>query len=101
MSEKTDNRCDARKAERASIFYTFQDSKQIYGARMLNTSRDGMCFQTGYAITPGREIFIFLNQPQPDIPPVGVHGARLAKVQWCDNIPECEAFFYRVGIKFV
>lgn len=100
MSDKIDNRCHARQAESASIFYTFQESKQIYGARLLNTSQDGMCFQTGYAITPGREIFIFLDQPQPDIPPAGVPGARLAKVQWCDNIPECGAFFYRVGIKF-
>ena len=101
MPEKADNRCQVRLAECASIFYTFIDSRQIYGARMLNCSRDGMCFQTGYAITPGKKIVVLQDQPQPDIPIEVVPGARLATVQWCDSIPEYKAFFYRVGIKFV
>lgn len=101
MAEKINNRDGTYMNHCASIYYSFRNSEQLFGARLLSTSQGGICFQTGYAIRPGREIFIFRDQPLTETPIDEISDARLARVQWCDNIPDCDAFFYRIGVKFV
>ena len=102
MQDSTESRRSPREKETAQVYFSFEDSDQCFGARVINTSRGGMCFQTGYAISPGKRILVCTGQAPPENPlSRAAPGVRPARVQWCSNVADFEAFFYRVGIQYV
>ena len=95
---------EKRKARRsrlaANMYYCFFDSDRFHGCTLINSSSGGVCFQTGYAIRPGAEIMVFLEDPvSAEISLQTVKGIR-AKVRWCQTLPETRAFFYNIGVAY-
>ena len=100
MEGKADKRNHARKGLCVDLYYAFSETSTCFGARSINTSKGGMCFQTGYAIAPGKKITLYYSPP-----PAVRHGNRraagqAAEVKWCRALPEYHAFFYQVGVAF-
>jgi hypothetical protein len=100
MEGKAEKRNHEREGFCVDLYYAFSGSSTCFGARSINTSKGGMCFQTGYAIAPGKKITLYYVHPA-----AARHGNRrttgqAAEVKWCRTLPEYHAFFYQVGVVF-
>lgn len=83
------------------MYYTFFNSDRFYGCTLLNSSSGGVCFQTGYAIRPGTEIMVFLEDSIPEERTQRCARGVRAKVRWCHTQPDASAFFYNIGVAYV
>ena len=89
-----------REEHELPVHYRQKGADQFMGGVMQNYTAEGICFETGYAIKPGTEIFIIIENT------IDNHSNRdncqlsYATVEWCRANPNCDAFFYNVGVKF-
>lgn len=82
------------------VHYRPKGEEKIICGIMRNYSETGICFDTGYPIRPGTEIFFIIENVfrNPDISYNG--EANYAEVEWCQAPANCDACFYKVGAKF-
>ena len=83
------------------ICYKFLNSDQLFGAVYVESCRGGICFQSGYAIEPGKLIYVFEGERPAAGPETTSPPGRLARVQWCENLPDLEAFFYHIAVVYL
>ena len=92
---------DSREEKGNPICYKFPRSDKLYGAVIVEACQGGVCFQSGYAIEPGKLIYVFKGHrplaEQAGTAPTG----RLARVRSCQNLPDVDAFFYHVGVAYI
>lgn len=100
MVRPTENREFERHRHDASLLYAFQNSDKYYSATMCDYGDDGMCFVAGYALEPGSEIFIKMENFPEDVGGHNIKECYNAVVQWCEPMPDTDAFFYKVGVKY-
>lgn len=101
MANCREKRQSQRSRLPADMYYTFFNSDRFYDCTPLNGSSGGVCFQTGYAIQPGTEIMVFLEDQTPnEMTQRRAKGIR-ARVRWCNTLPDASAFFYYIGAAYV
>jgi hypothetical protein len=80
---------------------TRNDQKKLFRVEMINFSRGGMCFESGYEVGSGARISIKkLASPFEQTPHEEDRGC-LAEVRWCKPVSGKDASFYRVGVEYV
>ena len=83
------------------VCYRFCSSDKVFGATLVELCSGGLCFLSGYAIDPGTQIYVLKGPaPAPGADKTAFKG-RLARVKWCQNLPDVDAFFYEIGVEFV
>ena len=100
MQKKYEKRKAARYRLYADISYSFFHSERPFGCKMLNQSRGGICFQTGYELQPGTQIMIYPEDFSSKGPAEKRTEGIRARVCWCANLPEFNAFFYKIGVAY-
>jgi hypothetical protein len=100
MQNVYEKRKAARCRLRADMCYSFFNSEHCIDCKMLNKSPGGICFQTGYEIRPGTRIMIYAGDVLPDEPGKMHDQGIRARVCWCSNLPEFDAFFYKIGVVY-
>lgn len=66
-------------------------------AQMKNISRQGMCFETSAAFTPGEKVRIILDRPLFKSKSKGYRSA-VTKVRWCKKLTDEEGYAYAYGL---
>jgi len=66
-------------------------------AQMKNISRQGMCFETSAAFTPGGKIRIILDRPLFKAKSKGYSSA-VTTVRWCKKLTDEEGYAYAYGL---
>ncbi len=80
---------------------THNDQEKFFRVEMINFSRGGMCFESGYEVGSGARIRIKkLASPAEQTRHEEDRGC-LAEVRWCKPVSGKDAFFYRVGVEYV
>ena len=97
---QSDKRKHRRIAHQAPVLYAFQDSDLFFSATMRNYCKNGMCFEAGYAMNPGVEIFVMIEDYSRNFEGHDLLNACHARVRWCKPLPDSDAFFYNIGIKY-
>ena len=97
---QSDKRKHQRIAHQTSVLYAFPGSDLLFSATMRNYSKNGMCFEAGYALNPGTEIFIMLEDYPADTEGHDLGNRYHARVRWCKSLQDYDAFFYNVGVKY-
>ncbi len=94
------NREFMRAEHELPVHYKHKGDEKFIGGIMRNYSEEGICFETGYPIRPGTEIFIIIENVirNPNI--LDNCEANYAEVEWCQATANCDACFYKVGVKF-
>jgi len=100
MLTQAENRESERRKHEASLLYAFHDSDKYYSATMCDYGDDGMCFVAGYSLEPGAEIFIRVENFPDEAEGHNIREWYNAVVQWCEPLPDSDAFFYKVGVKY-
>ncbi len=100
MRNQTDNRKHQRYTHNAPMVYAFQNSDLFFSATICNYCKTGMCFEAGYALTPGAKIFIMLENYSRDAKGHDISNQYRAEVKWCSPVSDSDAFFYNVGVKY-
>jgi hypothetical protein len=100
MMNPTENRESKRHKHNAPLLYAFQHADIYYSATMCDYGVDGMCFLAGYELKPGTEIFIMIEDYAHSAEGHDIHEYCNAIVQWCEPMPNTDAFFYKVGVKY-
>jgi hypothetical protein len=100
MVRQTENRESERHKHEAALLYAFNDSEKYYSATMCNYGEDGMCFVAGYSLEPGSKIFIRIENYPDEAAGRNIKEWYNAVVQWCEPMPNSDAFFYHVGVKY-
>ena len=100
MVMQTENRESERRKHDAALLYAFNDSENYYSATMCNYGDDGMCFVAGYSLEPGSEIFIRMENFPEEAVGHNIKEWYNAVVQWCEPMPDSDAFFYKVGVRY-
>ena len=85
-----------RKAEN-----THDDQKKFFRVQMINFSRGGMCFKSGYEVGSGARIRIIKLVSPVEQPRNEEDTGCLAEVKWCKPVSGKDPFFYRVGVEYV
>ena len=68
---------------------------------MINFSRGGMCFKSGYEVGSGTRIRIKKLASLAEKTRHQEDRGCLAEVRWCKPISGKDAFLYRVGVEYV
>lgn len=82
------------------IQYAFLSSDRFFSAKTINYSRGGLCFRSGYKITPYTHIYLTIEDSDR------VHDCkenaadRFAEVKWCLKVLKKTASSYRIGVQF-
>ncbi|UCF94298.1 MAG: PilZ domain-containing protein [Desulfobacterales bacterium] len=84
----------------APIVYAYHGSDKFFGARMCNFGKGGMCFDSNYAIKPGSDIYIMMENFSSDAIGSEIYDGYLAEVRWCRKITIEETVLYRVGVQY-
>lgn len=101
MTRPTEKRKNERSDRQAQVKYSYPDNENFLRVEMINFSRGGMCFESGYEVGTGARIRIKkLASPAEEGSPKENDGC-LAEVKWCKPISGKDAFFYRVGVEYV
>ena len=66
-------------------------------AQMKNISRQGMCFETSAAFTPGGKVRIMLDSPLFKSKSKGFRSA-VTTVRWCNKLTDEEGYAYAYGL---
>jgi len=101
-----DKRADERFVSKAPIAYSFFSTRfwHEYRSMTRNHSKDGMCFESCHALTPGTNLFIRLDK-LPDVhsgvnPNGRLRSSTLATVKWCRELPDEHRPTYCVGVRY-
>lgn len=83
------------------IMFSDYKSDHFSNARTLNSSMDGMYFESDYALQPGFDIFIKKtnNKPDIDLNPEAYEFCR-AKVIWCRRVTGEEVSKFGIGVQY-
>jgi hypothetical protein len=80
---------------------TPNDQENLFRVEMINFSRGGMCFESGYEVGSGARIRIKkLASPIEQTRHEEDKGC-LAEVRWCKPVSGKDTFYYRVGVEYV
>jgi hypothetical protein len=92
----------ARNYSEFPIMFTNYNSKTYFDAKTLNSSVDGMCFESGCALKPGFNISIrkLNDMPDMDYDPEAYKILK-ATVMWCKKIKSKYTSRYGIGVKFL
>jgi hypothetical protein len=77
------------------------DQEKLYGVKMINFSRGGMCFESGYEVGSGARIRIKKLASSVEQTRHEQDRGCLAEVRWCKPLSGKDAFFYRIGVEYV
>ncbi len=95
---------EKRKSERydheAPIIYAYHNSDQFYPAKMCNFCKGGMCFEAHNAIQPGADIYVMMEEFDPDTVGAEIYEGHLAEVRWCRPLADLDPILYKIGIKY-
>lgn len=100
MAAKTENRHSRRHRHDAPLLYAFQNSDMFFSATLCNYSDSGLCFEAGYPVRPGTEIFVMLENDPRDTAGHPIRRGSHVQVRWCRPRPDADAFFYRIGARY-
>ena len=92
-------RAHPRVYHEAPIEYANFNAEDYCGAKMHNTSVDGMYFESDSALQPESDICIRMGNDVPDRPED--YRFYRAKVKWCKAITNVDATCYGVGVHYV
>jgi hypothetical protein len=95
-----ENREGERHSIGVPIVYAFKNTDKFFGGELCNYSRGGLCFESSYPIRPGAEIYIMMDEKPIDDDRNEIFGECLAEVRWCRKLPDVDAFFYWIGVKY-
>ena len=92
MNEKIINkRVSERFCLEGPVKYSYTTSKDIYEAKIVNCSEDGINFETNFALQPGMVVFIA---------DVKDNKYFRAEVKWCKKIRSDNSNLFSVGAKY-
>ena len=77
------------------------DQEKFFRVKIVNFSRGGMCFESGYEVGSGARIRIIKLVSPVEQPRNEEDTGCLAEVKWCKPVSGKEDFFYRVGVEYV
>ncbi|MEJ2655707.1 MAG: hypothetical protein P8012_00720 [Desulfobacterales bacterium] len=100
-----EKRIDKRHRCEASIAWGCFNKKQMFNAKMLNFSKDGMYFESDAFLKEGANIYFQLNDCRVDrSDPERYEGLRtvsLARVKWWKDIGGEKDKHFGVGVKYM
>jgi hypothetical protein len=100
MKQRNDRRECERFEHRAPVVFAYRDSDQFHDARICNLCQSGMCFETGADVRPGSDIYIMMESYLPDGIGSEIYDGYLARVCWCQQLPDAENLRYQVGVQY-
>ncbi len=80
---------------------TDDDQEKFFRIEMINFSRGGMCFETGYEVGSGARIRIKKLASAVEQAHQEEDKGCLAEVRWCKPVSGKDASFYRVGVEYI
>ncbi len=102
--ESTDRRRHARIRCKAVIAWSYFNQDAYFNARLINFSKNGVCFETERELKPGVSIFLNMKNISSDMIEAGDHqrprSISLGEVQWCIDLSEKDQSCYGVGVRF-
>ena len=100
-----EKRIDARHRCEASIAWGCFNDQQMFRAKMLNYSKDGMYFESEVFLKEGANIYFQMNDCSFDSSDPerhdGLRTVSLARVKWYKDIGGERATRFGVGVKYV
>ena len=95
---------EKRNAERygfkETIQYAFLSSDRFFSAKTVNSSKDGLCFRSGYNIRPKAHIFLTIEDSDRFYDCKEIATDRVAEVKWCRKVPKKPALSYQIGVQY-
>jgi hypothetical protein len=100
MKKNNDRRMFDRIKNDAPIVFAYHNTDHFYHAVMCNHSTDGMCFVSSDGVDPGSDIYIMMENYNPDSIHAEFYEGFFAEVKWCLPTSTKEIDEYRVGVKY-
>jgi len=100
MKTKDEKRVFERYDNDAPIIYAYHNTDRFFHALMCNYSKEGMCFKTADVVDTGSDIYIMMENYDPDTIHAELYEGYFAEVRWSRQIPDLEKPEYRVGVKY-
>lgn len=100
MVQNSEQRDDDRISYKSPVKVEDLESGIALGARMVNYSRTGLCFETNELLILGAEIFIGIENSPYASPPFSSYECHRAKIIWRKKL-ETAFFKYRYGVRYI
>jgi len=102
MSADSEKRAHNRCCDEAPIMYAQLTENQycFYGAKMVNYSKGGMYFETGYPVRQGLIVSIKRADYSADCRGASTYTELRAEVKWCKANLDTDKPYYGAGVKF-
>lgn len=100
MKNNNNRRLFDRIKNDAPIVFAYHNTDHFYHAVMCDHSADGMCFITPDGVDPGSDIYIMMENYNPDSIHAEFYEGFFAEVKWCHPTSAKKISEYRVGVKY-
>ena len=101
MTQPPENSKSERSDRHTHLKYENKKTGKYLPVELINFSRDGMCFESGYEVSSGARIKIKKRAaPDGDARHQAERGC-IAEVKWCKPVAVKDAFFFRVGVEYI
>lgn len=100
MVQNSEQRNDPRTKYKSPVKVEDLASGIALGARMINYSRTGLCYETNELLHPGAEIFIGIENSPYTSPSFSAYECYRAKIIWRKKL-ETGFFKYGYGVRYI
>ena len=101
MTESKKKRKNGHSNSPKQVPYAQNETENFLRVEMINFSRWGMCFESGYEVGPGARVKINKLDSRIKDTSRKENDGCLAEVKWCKPVAGENAYFYRVGVEYV
>jgi len=100
--DASDKRSDDRRSLQAVVsFFPFSTQQTFHcDGRVLNAGKNGLYFESPYALKEGQYICIRIKEVLADATAADFRTLTLAQVRWCAETGRSTTYRYGVGVKY-